>query len=73
MTILVDCRWSTNSGGTGNTTITGLPFANGDSYAGGIVFEHNSAWSYASGRTNLSAEVNQNTGIVTFLQNGTGP
>ena len=72
VTILVDCRWSTNSGGTGNTTITGLPFANGDSYAGGIVFEHNSAWSYASGRTNLSAEVNQNTGIVTFLQNGTG-
>ena len=72
VTILVDCRWSANSGGTGNTTITGLPFANGDAYAGAIVFEHSSAWSLASGRTTLAAEVNQNTGIVTFLQNGSG-
>ena len=72
VTILVDCRWTANSGGTGNTTITGLPFANGDAYAGAIVFEHSSGWTYASGRTSLSAEVNQNTGIVTFIQNGSG-
>jgi hypothetical protein len=70
VTVAIDLRWSAKSGGSGNTHIGGFPFANGDAYFGGNIFESSSSLNWGSNRTVLGYEMHQNASTGSLLVSG---
>lgn len=67
----IDIRWSSFSGGSGNTFIANLPFTSGDRYSTAAVAEHSSSIPYGYGKTTLAMET-AGYNVIPWLGTGSG-
>jgi len=72
VTVLVDVRWSAQSGGSGVATIGGLPFSSVASYSYCAVGEKSSSWNYSTFTQYTVSIINNNRARVLVSGNGLG-
>ena len=72
VTVLVDVRWSAQSGGSGVAIIGGLPFPSVASYSYCAVGEKSSSWNYSTFTQYTVSIINNNQARVLVSGNGLG-
>jgi hypothetical protein len=72
VTVLVDVRWSSQSGGSGVAIIGGLPFSSVPNYSYCAIGEKSASWSYSTYTQYTASIINNDQARVLVSANGLG-